>query len=101
MAVGDAEDFQKALQRAVLAGPAVQHIERDVGLGGGQGRGDVAADIDRRDAIAAAAERIGAGFAGAQRDVALGRPAPHQNGDVLAHSSPLAAVQPLIRLAHQ
>ena len=91
MRVGDAKDFKETLQRAVLAGPAVKHVERDVGLGGGQARGDVAGDVDRRDAIAAAAERIGAGFAGAQRDVALGRPAPHQNGDVLAHSSPLAA----------
>ena len=32
MAVGNAEDFQNALQRAVLAGPAVQHVEGDVGL---------------------------------------------------------------------
>ena len=43
MGVGNAENFQKALQRAVLAGPAVQHVERDVGLGGGQRRGDLAA----------------------------------------------------------
>ena len=43
MAVGNAENFQQALQRAVLARPAVQHIERDVGLRGGQRRGDVAA----------------------------------------------------------
>ena len=85
MAVGNAEDFQEALQGAVLAGPAMQHIERDVGLGGGQRRGDVAVDVDRRDAIAAAGERIGAGLAGAQRDFALGRPAPHQDGDVLGH----------------
>ncbi len=83
--VGNAENFKKALQRAVLAGPAVQHVERDVGFGGGQRRGDVAGDVDRGDAIAEAAKRIGAGFAGAQRDVALGRPAPHQNGDVLGH----------------
>ncbi len=86
MAVGDAEDFQEPLQRAVLAGPAMEHIERDVGFGGGQRRGDVAVDVDRRDAVAAAAERVGAGLAGAQRDFALGRPAPHQNGDVLGHN---------------
>ena len=53
MAVGNAEDFQQTLQRAVFAGPAVQHIERDVGFGGGERGGDVAADIDRRDAVAA------------------------------------------------
>ncbi len=32
MAVGDGEDFEDALQGAVLARPAVQNIERDVGL---------------------------------------------------------------------
>ena len=90
MAVGNAENFQHALQRAVLAGPAVQHIERDVGLGGGQRRGDVTAGVDRGDPIAEAAKRFGAGLARAQRDVALRRPAPHQNGNVFGHCSALA-----------
>ena len=57
------------------------------GLAAVERRGDVAADVDRGDAVAAAAERVGAGLAGAQRDFALGRPAPHQNGDVLGHMS--------------
>src|SRR5262245_37434251 len=88
MAVGDAEDFQHTLQRAVLAGPAVQHIERDIGLERTQGRGDLAVDIDAADAIAAAAlERIGAGLAGTQRNLALGRPASHQNGDMLLRAN--------------
>ena len=85
MGVGNAEDFQQALQRAVLAGPAMQHIERDVGFGGAQGRRDVAGDVDRGDPVAEAPKRCGAGLAGAQRNVALRRPAPHQNGDVLGH----------------
>ncbi len=34
MGVGNAEDFQDALQGAVLARPAVQHVERHVGLDG-------------------------------------------------------------------
>ena len=89
MGVGDGEDFQHALQRAVLARPAVQHVERDVGLDGGEHRRDVAADIERRHAIALAHQRISAGLAGAQRDLALGRPASHQNGDVLAHIAPV------------
>ena len=38
MAVGNAEDFQQALQRAVLAGAAVQHVERDIGLERAQAR---------------------------------------------------------------
>ena len=32
MAVGNAENFQQALQRAVLAGAAMQDVERGVGL---------------------------------------------------------------------
>ncbi len=51
MAVGNAENFQHALQRAVLAGPAVQHVERDVGLERAEHRRDVAAGIDRSDAV--------------------------------------------------
>ncbi len=43
MAVRNAEDLQETLQRAVLAGPAVQHIERGVRLGSGERRCDVAA----------------------------------------------------------
>ncbi len=66
MAVGNAEDFQNALQRAVLAGPAVQHVERDVGLQRTENGGDVAPGIDRRHTIAEAGERIGAGLARAQ-----------------------------------
>src|SRR5262249_3222741 len=42
-------------------------------------------------------QRIGAGLAGAQRDLALGRPASHQNGDVLAHACS-TSVAALIRL---
>ena len=54
MAVGNAEDFEDALQRAVLARTAVQHVERDVGLQHRQHGGDVAADIDLGDAVAVA-----------------------------------------------
>ena len=85
MGVGNTEDFQQSLQCAVLAGAAVEDVKRNIGLGGGQRRGDVAADVDRRDAIAEAGKRIGARLAGAQRDFALGRPAPHEDGDVLGH----------------
>ena len=87
MAVGDAENLQDALQRAVLAGPAMQDIERDIGLEPAQHRRDITAGIDGGDAIADAGERIGAGFARTQRDLALGRPASHQNGDMLSHRS--------------
>ena len=83
MAVRNAENFQKALQRAVLAGPAVQHVERDIGLGGSQRRPDLGRYVDLCDPIAETTERIGASLAGSERDFALGRPAAHQNGDVL------------------
>ena len=47
MGVGDAQDFEHALDRAVLAAAAVQGVEGDVGLEAGEGRGDVAVDVDR------------------------------------------------------
>ena len=62
MGVGDFEIFQDALDRAVLAERPVQRVEGDVGLELGQDGGDVAADIDPRDAIAFRFQRIGAGF---------------------------------------
>src|SRR5674476_371074 len=68
---------------AVLAGTAVQHIERTIGLERAQRGGDVAGDVDANDAIGAGAfERIGAGHAGAQGNRALGRPAAHQDCNV-------------------
>ena len=85
MTVRNADDLEHALQRAVLARAAVQHIERDVGLERREHARDVAADIDPGDAIALPLRRVGAGLAGAQRDLALGRPASHQNRDVLGH----------------
>src|SRR5262249_17749311 len=99
MAVGDGENFEHALQRAVLARPAVQHVEGEIRFDGGQHRGDVAADVDAGDPMAEPLQRISAGLAGAQRYLALGRPASHQNGDVLAHPCS-TSVAALIRLYH-
>ena len=87
MGVGDAEDFQDALQGAVLARHTVQHVEGGVRLEGAQHGGDVAADIDARHAVAVALQRVGAGLAGAQRNLALRGPASHQNRDVPAHAA--------------
>ena len=54
------------------------------GLSWRKRRGDVAVDVDAADAVAAGAlERVGAGLARAQRHLALGRPASHQDRDVL------------------
>ncbi len=87
MAVGNAENFQQALQRAVLAGPPVQDVERDIGFGGGERSGDLPGNVDFGNPIAEPPQRIGAGLARTQRNFALGRPPPHQNGDVLGHCS--------------
>ena len=88
MGVGDASDFQETLERTVLAGTAVQDIERDIGFHGGEDGSDITADVDSGDAIAQPEERLGTGFSGAQRDFALGRPTSHQDGDVFAHALP-------------
>ncbi len=83
MAVGNLQDFQDALDGAVLAGPAVQHVEGDIGLEIREHRRDVAAHIEAGDPVAPAFQRRGAGRAGPQRYIAFGGPAPHENGDVL------------------
>ena len=59
MGVGNAQDFQHALDRAVLADPPVQRIEGDVGLEPGEHFGDVAVDVDAgtRDSRAPPARR--------------------------------------------
>ena len=46
MGIGNAQDFEHALDRAVLADAAVQRVEGDVGLEAGERRGDVAVDVD-------------------------------------------------------
>ena len=87
MAVGYAKNLEEPLERAVLAGPAMEHVECHIRLGRRQRRGDVRGDIKGADAVTAPDQRFGTGFAGTQRHLAFGRPSPHQNGDVLGHSS--------------
>ena len=82
MGVGDAQDLEHALDRAVLAEASVQGVEGDVGLQPGERVGDRAVDVDAGDAIADRLERVGAAAAGVQRNRTLGRPAAHQDRDV-------------------
>src|SRR5947209_2776075 len=95
MAVRNGEDFQDALQGAILTRPAVQHVEGDVRLDGGKHRGDVASNIDPGYAVIEPQKRLCASLTGSQRHIAFGRPASHQNGDMLAHAAWAAT---LIRL---
>src|SRR5712672_502635 len=96
MAVGNGQDLEQALDGAVLARPAVQQIEGYVRLCGRERGRHVAVDVDAGDPIALALERIRAGLAGAQRDLALRRPAAHQHRDVFGHdlSSRIACPPP-------
>src|SRR4051812_16561361 len=92
MGVGQAQDLEQALDRAVLAEAAVQRVEDDIGLRREvleHGR-DVRPDVDRRDPIALPLERLAAGLAGAERDLTLGRPPAHQHRDVFwcGHEAP-------------
>ena len=63
----------------------MQGVEDDVGLQSGQHVADVARDVDAGDPVALAFQRAGAGFARSQRHLSFGRPAAHQDCDVLAH----------------
>ncbi|GMA79663.1 hypothetical protein GCM10025880_60800 [Methylorubrum aminovorans] len=51
MGVGDLQDLQQALDRAVLARRAMEGVKRRVGLELGQHRRNVGSDIDAGDAI--------------------------------------------------
>ncbi len=88
MRVGDADDLQNALDGAVLARPAVQEIERNVGFERLQHAGDVTADVDAGQPVILLLQDIGAGFPRAQRDLPLRRPSAHQDRDVLASIHP-------------
>ena len=87
MGIGDAQDFEHALDRAVFAAAAVQRVEGDVGLEAGERGGDVAVDVDPADAIAARFQRVGAAAAGIERNRPLGRPTAHQHRYVLHRPS--------------
>ena len=67
-------------------------LKHDVGLERGQHLGEVAAGVDAADPGAQPLQRVGAGRAGDQADLALGRQAAHQDGDVKAFES--AAIRP-------
>ena len=83
MRVGDAEQLEHALHAAVLAPAAVQRVEADLGLDGAQLVGEIAAGIDARHLIAGAFQRIRAGLARVEADLALGGQAAHQHGDMI------------------
>ena len=61
MRVGDGETLQHALDRAVLARTAVQHVEGDVGLERLQHGRNVAPDVDAGDAVSSLLQGVRAG----------------------------------------
>src|SRR5215467_2038227 len=83
MAVWSLKDFEEALDGAVLAGAAVQQVERNIRLEIRQHGRDVTPHVDARDPIAVAVKHIRTGFAGTKGYLSLGRPATHQDCDVL------------------
>ena len=75
--VGDAEDLEQLLHRAVLAVAAVQRDERRVGLELAQARDEVVADVEAEHLVAEALERVldpRARAAARRRARASGRP---------------------------
>ena len=60
MGIGNFEIFEDALDRAVLSERAMQSVEGDIGTKLGKHGGDIAIDVDARDAVAFRLQRIGA-----------------------------------------
>src|SRR6056297_3212237 len=97
MGVGDAHPFQQALDAAILAPAAVQGVENDVGFDLGQALREVGAGIDLDHVISLAAQRLGAALTRAERHLALGGGATHQDHDAGRRSArtchqPIASV---------
>ena len=63
MRVGDAHQFQHALDRAVLAEAAMQAIERCIRGHGLDDAADIGLHVDGRDLVALPDERLCAGLA--------------------------------------
>ncbi len=90
--VGDAEDLEQLLHRAVLAVAAVHRHEGGVRRGLAQPGDQVEPGVDRHDLVAEALERVLDPRAGAQRDLALERAAALEDGDP-AHAERLRAAR--------
>src|SRR5260221_11773140 len=90
MVIGDAEELEDALDRAILAAAAVQRIEDDVGTRPQRldQRGEAARHINRAHGVAALRQRGSAFLTARQRNLALTRPAAHQPGAALLRDTP-------------
>ena len=85
MGIGNAQEFQHALDGPVLSKTAMQGIESDIGLKRAQAFGNVVADINFGHPITGAAQRLGTALARTQRYRALIGEPPHQDGDMFCH----------------
>src|ERR1700741_3942655 len=82
MTIRNAENLEHALQGAILARPAMQHIERNLRLERAQLRSNLAVDVHAADTVTDPLKRVRARLARTQGHVALGRPSTHENRDV-------------------
>src|SRR5476649_2953965 len=87
MRIGNAKDLENALNRSILADTSMQGVEGDIRLQFGEHFSNVAADIDPRNAIAGALERVGATASRIERDWPFRRPAAHQHRNMFHEPS--------------
>jgi DNA-damage-inducible protein J len=92
MGVRNGENLENPLQGPILARPTMKRVECDIGLEASEHGRNVAPHIDLGYAMPEPLQRLGAVLAGPQRDFPLGRPASHQNGDMLAHRARSRAI---------
>src|SRR5262249_7698335 len=104
MRIGNAEQLEHALNRAVLAAAPVQRVEHHVGSRLQQLHKllEIARHVDRDDVVALGLECLGAFLATRERDLALSRPAAHEHGDAGHGTASLrpAAGRPIRRISH-
>jgi hypothetical protein len=93
MGVGNVQDLQHALDRAVLAIGSMQGIEDGIWPQACEHLGDVARHIDARDSVACLFQRLGARLSRGEAHRPLRGPATHQHGDVLCQH-PLSGDRP-------
>ena len=89
MRVGYPQQLQDALDDAILAVTPVQRVEGDVGLQPREQFSRVRADVDTGDTESLALQRLGASFAGTQRNGTFGGEPAHEHRDMFHRFIPV------------